>query len=699
MLMCRSFYFKIMQIPFLLIAVLLASHLVSAAQAYRPVTLERLPLVGVNAILQDREGYVWYAMTEGGICRDNGYQVDIFRNDKTNTHRLGHSNGVLSICETANGDICLGTRENIYLLRKSDYSVIPLDTTIRRGKVRHIFNGKNGDIIAQTGSGWCRFDKHGKRMANVTEAQILRDITPSDTVPHNNLNDRLGHSWRISNSEPAIEPDNNHAIRMLPPSPYDTGKMKRCQDGKGFTYQGDTDGITITVTSSGKHVARLDGLSNIRHAIPRPDGGIYFISAHDALATCTPNGVVTSLVKGGESKTLAVAADGSVWVGGWHGEIWRYDNSRKRLILDNIASISDSDPVEGIAADKHNRLWIVTDKSIKVYDITNRSYRFITTRNPSAAVKQFLAIEASGDNIIAYGKTANLSIRATSDTSLPRPAITMTNIITDGRNTPLPPHTTEVSVTPETESVELLFSTFDHLNATDLVMSYRINNGEWHDLPAGDNRISFQQPHKGKYTIEVRFTGSACQRGGTRTFVLHRMPAWWETWWAYIIYVLLGISVAISIDRIYISYRATRRRLRELQAKLDEFMHDRTQTVKQLPSSIATNDADQAFIEKAMTMVEGHISDEDYDVAAFAKDLCMSRATLYRMFSSTTGQKPLEFIRTIRLKKAEEMLCKNPDMTIESVAARTGFASVSNFSRRFKEMFGITPSEARANVI
>lgn len=83
-----------MQMPFLLIAVLLASHLVSAAQAYRPVTLERLPLVGVNAILQDREGYVWYAMTEGGICRDNGYQVDIFRNDKTNTHRLGHSNGV-----------------------------------------------------------------------------------------------------------------------------------------------------------------------------------------------------------------------------------------------------------------------------------------------------------------------------------------------------------------------------------------------------------------------------------------------------------------------------------------------------------------------------------------------------------------------------------------------------------------------------
>lgn len=695
--MCWLFRFKTMRIPLSLIALLFVSCLHLSAQSYTPVTLEQLPLVGVNATLQDHEGYIWYATTEGGLCRDNGYQVDIFRNDKTNTLRLGHSNGVLSICETLNGNICIGTRENIYLLRKSDYSITPLDTTIRKGKVRHIFNSRDGDIIAQTGSGWCRFDNQGERKTNVTEAQILRNISPSDTLPHNDFIDRLGHLWRISDSEPAIEIGKSHAIRLLPASSYDTSKMKRCLDNRGFTYQGDTDGITITTTSSRKHVARIDRLSNIRHVVPRPNGGIYFISAHDALAICTQNGTVIHLIKGGESKTLAVAADGSVWIGGWHGEIWRYDKGGKRLILDDVASTSNSDPIIGIAADKHNRLWIVTDKSIKIYDIPNRSYRLITTRNPLACVKQFLAIEPSGDSIIVYGKTGNLFISATPDNILPKATVTMTNIITDGSNTPLPPHTTEVSITPETESVELLFSTFDHLNATDLVMSYRINNGGWHELPTGDNRIHLQQPHKGKHTIEVRFTGSACQRGGTQTFVLYRMPAWWETWWAYLIYALLATCAAISIDRIYISHRNTRRRLRELQAKLNEFMLDHTQTVQQLPSSIATNDADQAFIEKAMTTVEQHISDEDYDVAQFAKDLCMSRSTLYRMFASTTGQKPLEFIRTIRLKKAEEILCKNNDITIESVAARTGFASVSNFSKRFKEMFGITPSEARAN--
>lgn len=676
---------------------LLLSHFQTAmSQSLRTRTIDKLPLVGVNAMIQDREGYIWYAMTEGGLCRDNGYQVDIFRNDKTNTHRLGHSNGVLSLCETANGDICFGTRENIFLLRKSDYSIIPLDTTIKKGKVRHIYSCRNGDIVALTGNGWLRFDTRGRCRKNISEAQIRLSISPSDTIPHDRFRDRLGNWWHIVNAEPTVEPTSSYPIKPLPTKPYDKGKMKRCRDCKGFTYQGDADGITITATSFGQKVTRIDGLSNIRQVAARTDGGIYFISAHDALATCSADGTVRRLVKGGESKNLAVAADQSVWVGGWHGEVWRYDFRQRKLVLDPVASISNSDPVNGMAADSHNHLWIITDKIIKVYDIATHSYYIITTDNPVVDAKQFYAIEASGDSIIAYGKKKNLRITPKASTLLPTPTVTLTNILADGTNTPLPPHTREVSVAPSAESIKLYFSTFDHLEASDLVMSYRVNHGEWHTLLAGENCISFLQPSKGDYDIEVRFSGSTCQKSCTETFFLHRLPAWWETWWAYVLYAIGCICWVIGIDRMYINYRATHRKLKELQARLDGFMRDRTVSVKSLPSSIATNDIDHEFIEKAMALVERHLDDGSYDVTQFAADLCMSRATLYRMFSDTTGQKPLEFIRAIRLKRAEEILRQNPNMTIDSVAARTGFASVSNFSKRFKEMFGITPSEAKS---
>ena len=36
-----------------------------------------LPSANLHHIVKDEEGYMWYA-TEGGLCRDNGYQIDVF---------------------------------------------------------------------------------------------------------------------------------------------------------------------------------------------------------------------------------------------------------------------------------------------------------------------------------------------------------------------------------------------------------------------------------------------------------------------------------------------------------------------------------------------------------------------------------------------------------------------------------------------
>lgn len=86
-------------------------------------TRDLMPLVGTRTMMQDSEGYIWYGTVEGGLCRDNGYQIDVFRNNRSNPQRIGQSNGILSICEDANGNIVFGTRKNIFVLDKSDYSI------------------------------------------------------------------------------------------------------------------------------------------------------------------------------------------------------------------------------------------------------------------------------------------------------------------------------------------------------------------------------------------------------------------------------------------------------------------------------------------------------------------------------------------------------------------------------------------------
>ena len=70
----------------------------------------------------------------------------------------------------------------------------------------------------------------------------------------------------------------------------------------------------------------------------------------------------------------------------------------------------------------------------------------------------------------------------------------------------------------------------------------------------------------------------------------------------------------------------------------------------------------------------------------------MSRMNLYRKLQSLTGQTPSEFIRAIRLKKGAQMLVSGV-ASVAEVADRVGFSTPSYFSKCFKEMFGVLPTQ------
>ncbi len=97
-------------------------------------------------------------------------------------------------------------------------------------------------------------------------------------------------------------------------------------------------------------------------------------------------------------------------------------------------------------------------------------------------------------------------------------------------------------------------------------------------------------------------------------------------------------------------------------------------------------------LQQAINYVEKNIADEHYNVEQLSADLCMSRMTLYRKIQSLTGQKPTEFIRTIRLRRAAELLRENR-LTITEISYATGFSSVSYFSRCFRTMYGVAPTQ------
>lgn len=117
------------------------------------------------------------------------------------------------------------------------------------------------------------------------------------------------------------------------------------------------------------------------------------------------------------------------------------------------------------------------------------------------------------------------------------------------------------------------------------------------------------------------------------------------------------------------------------------FASDATVTVSQL----AGNPVDRAFLEKVTHILDSHLGNADFDVQELADHLSMSRAQLYRKFKGVSDLTVKEFLRTLRLKKAVELL-KSRQHNISEVAFQTGFTDVSHFSTVFSKQFGVPPS-------
>ena len=107
-----------------------------AAQSIRltPIpSLPQLPVSAIHRIFQDSEEMMWYG-TVNGLCRDDGYQVDVIRSD-IHTPGLLRNNLVQSISEDVKGRIWFGTDAGAYILDKTDRQVIPLDPKRLQGSV------------------------------------------------------------------------------------------------------------------------------------------------------------------------------------------------------------------------------------------------------------------------------------------------------------------------------------------------------------------------------------------------------------------------------------------------------------------------------------------------------------------------------------------------------------------------------------
>ena len=116
------------------------------------------------------------------------------------------------------------------------------------------------------------------------------------------------------------------------------------------------------------------------------------------------------------------------------------------------------------------------------------------------------------------------------------------------------------------------------------------------------------------------------------------------------------------------------------------------QQVEEKITKIEMKSNDEILMSKVMRTINDHLADPALNVEMLAANVGMSRVHMHRKLKELTNQSARDFIRSIRLKQAANLL-REKNLSVSEVAYATGFSNLSHFSNTFRDFYGISPSE------
>lgn len=713
-------------------------------------TRHNMPVANVNAVIQDREGYMWYATYEGGLCRDNAYQIDVFRKSKSHPGLLT-DNVIYSLCECSNGEIWFSTAGCVYFLSKTDYSIHPVSDEINGFAALEIACQSNGNMLLMGDT--LRYEVTPShqivncvRRKYTGRRRILRNdenggqwVCRVDTdlcyVPFNGGRSSLSYDIRPKN---ILLDTLRHRLFAITPEglqmfSVDDGKLGACEytyssipelgvfglylDRQGclwmtgyqpsftiFSIDRERDGRKMNVESplyKEVYVDRIVPLLDHKIGVFKD---VRYYAVYDLVSETER--IVTS-------DTISPPQT-------WH------ENSSLLNVLVNDLSL-DTLQIKEAAYDQQGHLWVVFDQFLREYNVKNGRFRDITVLGCGLKMNNFCCV-CPVDGGVCVGGAGGVCFfphnRILDQNSVDVPACVSSYVVSsdDGEETVgylySSNGTPNIEINHNSSVLTLFLTSFDYIHSPDIRFSIRVDgfaNG-WVTLGAGENTFRLVNLPKGSYRVFLRATDENGLWGDSKEVLLiHRLPAWWETWWAYMIYALLALCVLIGAFLLYRYVRRKREQFdnllrlhqivppanaEETEIKMADLENSDSYVPEQgrqgIMAASSVSSSNQELVEKAMAAVRDNIDDENFTVETLASALCMSRVNLYRKMMAVCGQTPSEFIKALRMEEAYRLLTTT-SLPVNIVAGRCGFTSSSYFAKCFKSRYGILPTNVRQN--
>ena len=323
-------------------------------------------------------------------------------------------------------------------------------------------------------------------------------------------------------------------------------------------------------------------------------------------------------------------------------------------------------------ASHHSEYMVATNISVSILDEDWQVNSILTSSN---GFPLEVIVEHSGaiynDKVLIGGVNGLVLFPLHSTLATVQPsALQLSNILIDNENVKIDtayPFVQTIQLQPHQHSITLQVTTSGIVTRRNSQVRYRLKDYDYDWITTGNKAlITYTNLPKGKYILEIECVGTDLHREIT----IQVLPHWYNSWWAWILYLSLGV-VALIAALIY----------------FEQYIERKTR--KQL------NEHYQQDLQRATTIVLNHLADDAFNVQQFAKEMYVSRTGLYTKLQEIAGQTPNDFILSIRMREAATLLWSEPEMSIVEISARVGFNSASYFIKCFHRMYGKSPSAWR----
>ena len=408
------------------------------------------------------------------------------------------------------------------------------------------------------------------------------------------------------------------------------------------------------------HAKDIERYSSKYNCMLKDKDGMLWIGTQNGLFVVNPSKSTITRVSGMSNdcvRSLVLDDKGHVWAGTSYGV------SR---VTPTVVNLGTDDGIPAISM--MDRAACLTDEGRLVY-----------------AVGGGMAVAFKPDELIGSEKPL---------------AVVLTRIEINGENVQKLPK----SLTHTQNYLTFHFSTLNYANPSHDRYRYRLVGleHEWNTCNDGSGQCiaSYKALPPGNYSFEVQAATASGEWGPVTKLAFVISHPWWLTWWAKMLYCCLVLAIAGRLIALYLKKKKAKmehendQRVNRLFELREEARHQFAESANIAPDKITINAEEEKMVSKMLKAIEAHIDDEQYNADQLARDIAMSRASLYKKMQTILGITPTDFIRNVRLKRAAQLLA-DTQLSINEIASRVGFVTARNFSSQFKKMFGVTPSEYR----